>query len=124
MTTIKLTTESRGRRTKFFRARCNPRPPRETYSGNCRNTERAFPYRAIKQPARAPYSPELLFWVRSSPAPRLPYSYACRLSRVRDLSLTPTGNIDLRLNGRGEDFRGVLLDYLKATHTLAESQIK
>src|SRR6266576_3899608 len=40
MTIIKLTTESRSRRKKSFRVRCNPRLVRETCFRYCRNTKR------------------------------------------------------------------------------------
>src|SRR4029079_5220709 len=63
MTTIRLTTESRSRRRKSFRTRCNRRLGHEIYSRYCRNTEPVFLYRtAMKWAARAPSRSRQVLW--------------------------------------------------------------
>src|ERR1041384_1065184 len=97
MTTIKRTTESRSRRKKSFRARCNRPLEPETYSGSCRNTEQTF-FRIVrnKGAGAGPFcSPELTFWGQVARAAFAVFACVRVCPGFEDLSPSPTGNVYL-----------------------------
>src|ERR1051325_9358686 len=125
MTTIKRTTESRSRRKKSFRARCNRPLEPETYSGSCRNTEQTF-FRIVRNKgAGAGAALQSYFLRQVAPAPRSPYSHAYEFVQgSKTCHQAQRGMSIYQLNGCREDFRRVLLDYVKAIRSSLRARLR